>query len=271
METIYSKYATTLLENIPSDFEKQTINIVLDSGAFNGSYLIGALYFVKAMEDANKIIVNKLSGSSIGSLVAFLYYSKLLHLSSDIFNIAAKQFEEHFNLNAVDKIFLLIRQNLPNDFFIPKKVLYISYYNIKKCRKIVRNQYKNLDDILETIKRSCFVPFIINGNMLHKNKYCYSVLPYIFLKKKNVKTIYLDLYGYDKIKYALTFKNKRNNAHRILTGLLDIHLFFIKEESTSMCSYRESWNCLQWFYYIVLKGFIEFFLIKIIYGIKWYF
>ena len=37
-------------------------------------------------------------------------------------------------------------------------------------------------------------------------------------------------------------KNEKTNFHRILSGLLDIHAFFIKGSNTSMCSYVNDWN-----------------------------
>ena len=52
----------------------------------------------------------------------------------------------------------------------------------------------------------------------------------------------MELFGYDKFIYALNIKNEKTNYHRILTGLLDIHSFYIKKTNTSMCSYVEDWN-----------------------------
>jgi hypothetical protein len=264
------KFTSTLLENIPSDFKKQKINLILDSGAFNGSYLVGALYFLKEMERKKHIKINKISGSSIGSLTALLYCSDLLDLSTEIYNIASKQFKENWDLNVVDEIFQLIRRQLNPDYKIPDRFLYISFYNIKKGKKVVRSRYRNLEDLFETIRRSCFVPFLINGEMLHREKFCDGMFPYILPIEPNVETLYLNLYGYDKLQYLLSIKNEKNNTHRILNGLLDIHLFFIKDEPTQMCSYREKWTLCQWFYYSVLRWLIEFILIRIICCIHYY-
>jgi hypothetical protein len=69
------------------------------------------------------------------------------------------------------------------------------------------------------------------------------------LNKK--RTLYLDLFGYYKISYLLNVKNEKTNFHRVLSGLLEIHHFFIKESSTPMCSYVEEWNIKQLLYYQV--------------------
>ena len=45
------EYVNKLIENLPESSKKlQNIDLVLDGGLFNGSYLVGALYFLKEME-----------------------------------------------------------------------------------------------------------------------------------------------------------------------------------------------------------------------------
>ena len=45
----------------------------MDGGAFSGSYILGALYYIKKMEETNHVKVNKLSGCSIGSLLCIIF------------------------------------------------------------------------------------------------------------------------------------------------------------------------------------------------------
>jgi hypothetical protein len=78
--------------------------------------------------------------------------------------------------------------------------------------------------------------------MLFENKYIDGINPFIFNKEPNKKILYLDLFGYDKIGNLLNVKNEKNNFHRVLSGLLDVHCFFIKESNTQMCSYVNDWN-----------------------------
>jgi hypothetical protein len=79
---------------------------------------------------------------------------------------------------------------------------------------------------------------------LYENKYIDGVNPYIFNKEPNKKILYLDLFGYDKIGNLINIKNEKSNFHRILSGLLDIHTFFIKKSSTQMCSYVNDWSLI---------------------------
>jgi len=66
--------------------------------------------------------------------------------------------------------------------------------------------------------------------------------PYIFNKEANKKILYLDLFGLDKIGNLLNVKNEKTNFHRILSGLLDVHSFYIKQSNTQMCSYVNDWS-----------------------------
>jgi hypothetical protein len=138
---------------------------------------------------------------------------------------------------------MLFNDHIPID--ICKKVnhkLFITYYNIKKQQKQVKQTYKNSDEIIDTIIRSSFVPILIDGNILYKKKYFDGINPYIFKIESEKKILYLDLFGYDKICNLINVKNEKTNFHRILCGLLDIHNFFIKNASTQMCSYVNNWG-----------------------------
>jgi len=54
----------------------------------------------------------------------------------------------------------------------------------------------------------------------------------------------------------LNVRNEKTNYHRILSGLLDIHSFFIKKTNTSMCSYINDWTYSNTFYNYI-KTLIE--------------
>ena len=47
---MFQPYINNLLNNLPKRDNPFHIDLVLDGGVFNGSYLIGALYFLKELE-----------------------------------------------------------------------------------------------------------------------------------------------------------------------------------------------------------------------------
>lgn len=240
-------YVKKLISNLPNNItDKKTpevIDLVLDGGIFNGSYLVGALYFLKEMEKQNYIKIERISGCSVGSIVGFLYFIDGLDLMSKLYEIVNSDFRQTYKLNVIKELKKHLKDHIPDD--ICERVnnkFFICYNNIKKGTKSVKSQYKDVDDIINTIIKSSYIPYLIDGNILYENKYIDGINPFIFNKEPNKKILYLDLFGYDKIGNLLNVKNEKSNFHRILSGLLDIHSFFIKESNTQMCSYVNNWG-----------------------------
>ena len=68
------KYVDKLIKNLPNQSKTcQKLDIVFDGGAFNGSYLVGAAYFLKSMESKSYIKIERKSACSVGSFVSLLY------------------------------------------------------------------------------------------------------------------------------------------------------------------------------------------------------
>ncbi len=241
-----NEYVNKLIENLPDEIKNRAkpeeIDLVLDGGVFNGSYHVGALYFLKEMERRKYIKINRISGCSVGSIVAFLYFIDGLDLMPKLYDIISKEFKSSMHLSCLKEIKKHVEERIPKD--ICEKVqnrLYISYNNIKSKEKLVKSNYRSIDDILNTVIKSSYVPYLIDGNLLYKNKYIDGITPFIFKERTN-KILYLDLYGSDKVGYLFNVKNEKTNFHRILSGLLDIHGFFIKGGNTSMCSFVNDWS-----------------------------
>lgn len=263
------QYVEKFIENLPEELKNTKnpimLDLVLDGGIFNGSYLVGALYFLKEMEKRKYIKICRISGCSIGSVAAFLYIIDCLDISESFYSIIFEQLKKSHNLN-ISKILRSILENkIPDD--ICSKVnnkLYITYTNIKKIKSKTKCTYKNKEEIINTIIKSSYIPFFMDGNLLFENKYIDGIIPYIFEVKNDRKILHLDLFGYDKIKYLINIKNEKSNFHRILSGVLDIHNFFIKQTSTDMCSYVNEWSLFNRAR-ICLKTLIEKILVYFVY------
>jgi len=264
-----NQYVEKFIENLPEDLKNNKkpikLDLVLDGGIFNGSYLVGALYFLKEMEKRNYIKIYRISGCSIGSIVAFIYIIDCLDISENFYSIIFEQLKNTHNLNINKILHSILENKIPDD--ICSKVnnkLYITYTNIRKRKNKVKCIYKNKEEIINTIIKSSYIPFLMDGNILFKNKYIDGINPYVFKNRNDRKILHLDLFGYDKIKYLINIKNEKSNFHRILSGLLDIHNFFIKQSNTDMCSYVNEWSIFNKAR-ILLKTIIEKFLIYFTY------
>lgn len=241
-----NEYVIKLIENLPDDIknvkEPIKMDIVLDGGIFNGSYHVGALYFLKEMENRKYIKIERISGCSVGSIVGFLYFIDSLDLMPKLYDLINKEFRQTYNLKLITELKKHLSEHIPSD--ICERVngrLYITYNNIKKGTKPVKSVYKDADDIINTIIKSSYIPYLIDGNVLYENKSVDGINPFIF-KEREKKILYLDLFGSDKLGNLLNVKNEKSNYHRILSGLLDIHSFFIKKSNTPMCSYVNDWS-----------------------------
>ena len=253
-------YVIKLIENLPDDIKNVNdpikMDLVLDGGIFNGSYLVGALYFLKEMENRKYIKIERISGCSVGSIVGFLYFIDSLDLMPKLYDLINTEFRQTYNLNLIKELKKHLLDRIPDDICkIINDRLYITYNNIKKNTKPVKKNYKDVDDIINTIIKSSYIPYLIDGNILHENKFIDGITPFIFKEREN-RILHLDLFGSDKLGNLLNVRNEKTNYHRILSGLLDIHSFFIKKTNTSMCSYINDWTYYNTFYNYI-KNLIE--------------
>ena len=252
MEDYAAKFINNLPEHLLNIKTPMKLDIVLEGGLFNGSFHAGALIFLKEMETRNIVKVERISGASIGSLMAFLYFSNNLSIVAELYHLIYTTFKKTRNLKIIKRLKKILHGKLSENIceHVHKR-LYISYYDVTTGKKIIKKTYKTVDVLINTIVKSCFVPYLIDGNMLYENKYVDGINPHIFKNEQDKQILYIDLFGCDKVFYFFNIKNEKSNEHRMLAGLLDIHNFFVKEQSTSMCSYVDSWNLTHHLYYYV--------------------
>lgn len=256
-------YINKLIDNLqphPISNINNIVDIVFEGGLFNGSYLIGALYYLKQLEERKIIKINRISGCSIGALISLIYYSNNYELSDIIYKITYRHFKKKLNVNIFEKIFENIRPYITDE--IMKKIngtFYITYYNIKQNKQMVKNAYKDVDDLFEIIRRSCHCPYVIDNSFLYKDKYADGFFPFIFNDDLTIsnKILYLNIHNFDKLSHSISIKNEKTNYGRIFYGILDIHTFFMTNHSTSMCSYVNEWSTIEkiknWLFIYILK------------------
>lgn len=88
LEKLIEKFIKDLdCKHIPSE-----IDLVLEGGAFNGSYEIGILLYIKELEKRNKLKVNRISGTSVGAILGVAYILDKINL----FNIISNRLIENF-------------------------------------------------------------------------------------------------------------------------------------------------------------------------------
>ena len=245
MENYTDKFISNLPESVIKSFNNSHIDLILEGGSFNGSYQAGCLLYLKEMETKGYLKIDRISGASIGSIMAFLYLTNNLDLIDDLYKLVYNNFKENYNLSIIKKFkkILIDKERLPDKILdLVNKKLYISYYNLEKSKKIIKKTYKSIDDVFDSLIKSCYLPFLIDGNFIYKNKYHDGITPFIFPTESTKRILYLDILEFDKLFNTCSIKNEFSNDNRVLTGLIDINNFFIKGHTTSICSFIDQWG-----------------------------
>jgi len=260
-----------MVDNMDKDDNDKTItlDVIMSGGAFNAIYLVGCLYFLREMENKNKIIIHRMSSCSASSLVAFLYLINQLELfQTKIYEIVVQSFKTNktfiFTETVLTSIFEIIETAIHESSLTELDIirlvnykLYITYFDIKQCKRIVKKKYKSLKNIFETIKKSGYIPFITMNNVLYRNRYMDGWQPYIF-KSRNTENrqFFIDLLGKDKIKDSFILKNN-NSTYKIINGVLDVYCFFYNKGKceTSMCSFINNQSIFSHIKFLIIYYF----------------
>jgi len=250
----FEYYIRKLCINLPQDFKKHKgkpihIDVIFEGGLFNGGYLLGVALFLKYLEKKTYIIVDRVSGTSIGAIIGLLYLTDQLDVAIEIYPAIYRQFKKKRAIENFDTIMDLVKSRIKTPFknFSCER-LFITYHDVKTCSQVVQSSYKTMEDIIDTIKKSSFVPYITYNSHLYKGRYLDGLYPYIFKQSCAFKKIlYINVHSLDKCFAAVSVKNEKTNIHRIFNGILDFHLFIIKQRNTTMCSYVNDWTVYEKF------------------------
>lgn len=232
-----------LIENLPQPLTTQVINVVCDSGAFNGSYLLGCLLYLKELENKKFIKIDKLSGSSVGSLMSFLYSIDKLKDIEHIYKNIRNGFKNDFCLkgfkNTLKELFDTLDENVYKQL---NDKLFINYYNINTNKEEIISTYESNNDIMEAILSSAFIPYLMNGELCYKG-YIDGCNPHIFKERTldDNKILFVRLTTLSKLKKLIHVRGEYNNTERILEGILSTHRFF-KGEKSILCSWINNWG-----------------------------
>jgi hypothetical protein len=222
---MFHPYVNKLIENIPNEMKTmRKLDLVLTGCyPFNTGFLIGALLFLKEMEKRGYIKVCRISGNGLGTLAGLLYFSDSINMLSD------------YDLKTLFELGRILKDKVPKNML--KNKLFITYYDASLCVKITKSKYKTPAKLIDEVMKSCYLPFVVNGNIAYKKQYMDGLSPYEFDGKHDRQILYCSPLNYQYLRVL------GNETSKVLTGILDIHGFFIIKQSTSMCSYLNEWSC----------------------------
>lgn len=250
-----------LLENIKSGVPKE-MDLVIDGGAFNGFYTLGALMYLKEMEKKNMCKIVRVSGCSVGSILGALYLTDSLDLLVDRFKQIRKCIKQNRNIIVVQEqmIYLLNDALKDKNIELLNDRLYINYYNLDEKKNTVVDTYSSVEFLVDTILKSSYLPLVIDGNITYKDGFIDGINPYIF-KNRVRKIIFLKGITFNVGK-TLSIYNEHNAYSRITEGIIYMHYFFL-EKKTTIASYIHKWSNLD----LLIFRMREIFAVLIVYSI----
>ena len=226
------EYINKLIDNLQLKTKKIEIDLILDGGAFSGSYLIGNLLYFKELERRNIVKIKRFSGCSIGSLLSLIYKLDILEIHSKVYKIIKFNLKNG-NMKSYYKILKILQKHMPEDFYKScNNNLFITYFNVNNPEQIVKSTYKSNNDLIQTIKKSSHIPYAISGKCLYKKRYFDGIYPFIFENDQDRNVLFLNLCGNEYILKMLYIKSETNNTERIMEGILKCHTYFFYEKNT---------------------------------------
>lgn len=261
---MFKQYIDSLLENIPKKENPVQIDIVLEGGSNNGFYELGILLFLKEMEKTNQIVVNRISGASIGSYMGFHYFNNTLEKTPKLFENMRAHFKKNLNLHVYKQLLHEDFKILSDKTFniLQKNKLYTTTIDINTKKIILKDYYENKEDLEESIFKSCYIPYICGETLCYNNQYIDGIIPHIFNnrdKHNQVKILYVSINQLKKLSKMFQAKEKNMNG-RILEGIVDCYKFFLEEKPSYFCSYVNKWSIFD-FLSIRIKQYFVFTLI----------
>ena len=91
-------FISSLIKNVPRNNIPKDVDLILDGGAFNGVYMLGGLFYIKELEQREKINIKRISGCSIGAVLGLLFMLNKMDISIDISTYAFKCLRKHQHL-----------------------------------------------------------------------------------------------------------------------------------------------------------------------------
>ena len=239
-------YIKTLVDNVNIENIPKELDIVFDGGAFNGGMGFGTALYLKELEKREITKISRVSGCSIGSIIALSFLLDFKYDINEIFISVCKNFKNTFNFSVFkDHIKKIIYDNLTDDLSFLNNKLYITYYDAVNYKHIMICNYKNRDHLIDCLMRSCHIPYITMPTMMYDEKYIDGVTPYIFRDGLN-DVLFVNMITIKNYKYVFNVGKENSVNNRIMIGINDINKFFVSKKS-DMCGYYNGWSWISVF------------------------
>jgi hypothetical protein len=235
-------YINSLTKEIKKNQISDEYDIIFDGGAFNGLMGQGVALYIYSLMKIYKFKVVRVSGCSIGALLATMFVSNIYYDLEEPFITLISSFKQTLLLNEYHSLLkkYIFSAFTTDDLSYLTNKLYISYWDMNKFKQIVVSKYRNRNHLLKILIRSSHIPYISTNELKYQGRFVDGTSPYIFREKVR-STIFISLVTRKLYSRALNIKGEYCAAPRILYGIMDANKFFTLGKS-DMCSYVSNWS-----------------------------
>jgi len=245
---MFKKEIKKLISNIQKPSKILTIDVIFEGGAFNGTYHLGVCYFLKELEKQKYIKINRISGTSIGSIIGMCYFLDKLPYFYKCDKIIRKHWKDDLNVFLLNNMFddLLKDFTDQNIIDIFNNKLFITFNDISQKESTIIKNYSNKQDLKNAIINSSYVPFISGKSACENNLYFDGIIPFIFNDRSNnnnhKEILYVNINHFNVIKGMFNISKESTNYGRILHGILQCYHLFHYNKNNNMCSFISNWT-----------------------------
>ena len=243
---LIKEYTKALIENVDKTHLPKELNLIFDGGVFNSGFASGVAIYIKTLEEAGLIKINKISGCSAGSLIALWYITGCKEIGIKYFENMMQSFKENLNFNELknslsvflDELFFSDNKKDKNkdkniDISMLNNKFFINYYDTSKNKNIVVSNFDDKEHLITCILRTCHIPYINDGNSRCDEHYMDGIVPHIF---NDGESLFIKLFTFNKLSRTFILKSEANIHYRLLSGVSDANDFFTTGKS-DMCCY----------------------------------
>lgn len=271
--SLIRNYINALILNVDRTKLPTEIDLVFSGGGLNGLFGMGVLYYIKALEEHGFTKIKRVSGCSIGSLLALWYITNCAEDPDVWFTDIIRMFKKKQNNTSYNEKVIKIVYNLFMDDESVKRLnecLFISFYDMKKGKQKTISNYKGRDHLIECLISSSYLPRITDGNLRYKERYIDGITPHIF-KDNTREVLVIELMNVKKLIKSFSFKKETNTYFRLLAGVADASQFFV-DGSSDMCKYYKNWSYADCVGYRgkELIIYVLVYLVEVIYNFRYY-
>lgn len=233
--------------------DKREINVILEGGGFNGAYEVGVMLFLRELTRKYNVKIGKISGVSVGSIIAILFLLDKLDLYEKYYKDVRKKWHKNLIIDKGNKLIKKIIYNIDDETFesIKNNKLYISYFDLTKREHITKSVFEDRKALLDSVIKSIHMPLFkcqdltyIDENNTH---YIDGLYPYLFEKYEisgNSKTLYVSINKPHLFKNSFNTKNEDTCFSRIIYGILNCYDLFKYNKQSDFCSFIDKWSAL---------------------------